>query len=144
MSLTLYGIELWPTALLFARIGAMLMLLPAFGEPAIPARIRLAFALALAIALAPSLSDRVPEAATTAFGMAGQMIGEIVIGVMLGGAARILVSALATAGQIIGFEVGIAFAQTADPSQMSQGQLFSVQVCILQNPRPFLHCSNSG
>ena len=99
MSLTLYGVEIWAVALLFARMGAMLMLLPAFGEPAIPARIRLAFALALAIALAPTLADRVPVAAASAFGMAGQIIGEIVIGVMLGGAARILVSALATAGR---------------------------------------------
>lgn len=131
MDLTLYGVEIWATALLFARVGAMLMLLPAFGEPAIPARIRLAFALALAIALSPSLADRVPEAAATAFGMAGQMIGEIVIGVMLGGAARILVSALATAGQIVGFEVGIAFAQTADPTQVSSGQIFSVFLGLL-------------
>ncbi len=131
MSLTLYGVEIWAVALLFARMGAMLMLLPAFGEAAIPARIRLAFALALAIALAPTLADRVPEAAQTAFGMAGQLISELVIGIMLGAAARILVSALATAGQIIGFEVGIAFAQTADPSQMSQGQLFSVFLGLL-------------
>ncbi len=126
MTLTLYGIELWAAALLFARMGAMLMLLPGFGEPAIPARIRLSFALALAICFAPSLADRVPEAATTAFGMAGQLITELIIGIALGGAARILVSALATAGQIFGFELGISFAQTADPTQTGSGQLFSV------------------
>jgi len=126
MTLTLYGIDLWSAALLFARVGAMLMLLPAFGEPAIPARIRLSFALALAIALAPTLVERVPDAATTAWGMAGQFISEILIGIALGSAARILVSALATAGQILGFEIGIAFAQTADPTQNSSGQIFSV------------------
>lgn len=131
MTLTLYGVDVWAAALLFARIGAMLMLLPAFGEPAIPARVRLGFALVLAMALAPTLASDVPAPAATAFGMAGQIVAEIVIGILLGGAARILMSALATAGQIMGFEVGIAFAQTADPTQSSSGQIFSVFLSLL-------------
>ncbi len=45
---------------------------------------------------------------------------------MLGGAARMLVSALATAGQIIGLEIGISFAQTADPTATQSGQLMAV------------------
>jgi flagellar biosynthetic protein FliR len=126
MNLTLYGVEIWATALLFGRIGGMIMLLPGFGEPAVPPRIRLAFALAMAICLGPSLADRVPAAATTAWGMAAQIVSEVLIGVLLGGAARMLVSALATAGQIVGMEVGIAFAQTADPTQTQSGQLVAV------------------
>lgn len=131
MNLTLYGVEIWATALLFARIGGMIMLLPGFGEPAVPPRVRLAFALAMAIALGPTLSDRVPAAAETAFGMAGQVASEAIIGVLLGGAARILVSALATAGQVIGLEIGIAFAQTADPTQTQSGQLVAVFLGIM-------------
>ncbi|MBC7768317.1 MAG: flagellar type III secretion system protein FliR [Phycisphaerales bacterium] len=131
MNLTLYGVEIWATALLFARIGGMLMLLPGFGEPAVPPRIRLALALAIAIALGPSLADRVPPVAATAFGMSGQIVSELFIGVLLGGAARILVSALATAGQIIGLEIGIAFAQTADPTQTQSGQLLAVFLGIM-------------
>jgi len=131
MNLTLWGVEIWAVALLFARIGGMIMLLPGFGEPAVPARVRLAFALALAIGVAPSLADRVPEAATTAWGMAFQVGAEILIGVLLGGAARILVSALATAGQILGMEIGIAFAQTADPTMTQSGQLLAVFLGIM-------------
>lgn len=131
MNLTLYGVEIWATALLFARIGGMIMLLPGFGEPAVPPRVRLAFALAMAIALGPTLSDRVPQIADTAFGMAGQIASEAIIGILLGGAARILVSALATAGQIVGLEIGIAFAQTADPTQTQSGQLLAVFLGIM-------------
>ncbi|MGE0739963.1 MAG: flagellar biosynthetic protein FliR [Hyphomonadaceae bacterium] len=131
MNLTLYGVEIWATALLFARVGSMVMLLPGFGEPAVPARVRLAFALALAICVGPALADRVPEPATTAFGMAGQVGAEIIIGVLLGGAARLLISALATAGQIIGMEIGLAFAQTADPTMTQSGQLIAVFLSIL-------------
>lgn len=131
MTLTLYGVDIWSTALVFARVGAMLMLLPGFGEPAVPARIRLGFALVLAIAMAPALAASVPPAATTAWGMALQVASETLIGVMLGGAARMLISATATAGQIVGLEIGIAFAQTADPTQTQSGQLLAVFLAIM-------------
>jgi flagellar biosynthetic protein FliR len=131
MTLTLYGVELWAAALLFARIGGMIMLLPGFGEPAIPARVRLGFALVLSISLAPALGASLPPPAAGAWGLAGQIVSELVIGVLLGGAARILVSALATAGQAIGLEIGIAFAQTADPTMTQSGQLVSVFLGVM-------------
>lgn len=131
MNLTLYGVEIWAAALLFARVGAMVMLLPGLGEPAVPGRIRLAFALMMAATLAPSMADRVPEPAVTAFGMAGQIITEIIIGVLLAGAARLLISSLATAGQIVGLETGLSFAQTADPTMSQSGQVFAVFLSIM-------------
>ncbi|HVZ99268.1 MAG TPA: flagellar biosynthetic protein FliR [Caulobacterales bacterium] len=126
MQLALYGIELWPALLLFARVGAMVMLLPGFGEPAIPARVRLSFALLLAAVLAPTLAERMPAPPEASWGMAGAIIGETVIGVMLGGAARLLVTALATAGQAMGLELGLSFAQTADPTMTQSGQIMAV------------------
>lgn len=131
MTLTLYDVEIWATALLFARIGGMIMLLPGFGEPAVPARVRLAFALAMAIALGPALAERVPAAAASAWGMAFQVASETLIGILLGLAARMLVSALATAGQAIGLEIGIAFAQTADPTMTQSGQLLAVFLGVM-------------
>lgn len=131
MNLTLYGVEIWAVALLFARMGAMLMLLPGFGEAMVPPRIRLAFALSLAVCVAPVIAGRMPAPADTAWGMAAQVIGEILIGVLLGGAARMLMSAVATAGQIIGLEIGIAFAQTADPTMNQSGQLVAVFMSVL-------------
>lgn len=131
MELSLYGVDVWSAALLFARIGGVIMLLPGFSEPAIPARIRLGFALVLAICLAPTLADRVPDAATSAWGMAFQVASETLIGALIGGAARLLMTALATAGQIVGLEIGLAFAQTADPTMTQSGQLTAVFLSIL-------------
>lgn len=131
MTLTLYGVELWPVLVLFARVGAMVMLLPGFGEPSIPPRVRLGFALVLAMALAPALADRMPEPAATAWGMGLQIGGEVLIGLLLGAAARMLVAALATAGQIAGLEIGLAFAQTADPTMTQSGQLLAVFLGVL-------------
>jgi flagellar biosynthetic protein FliR len=126
VNLTLYGVDVWAAALVFARVGAMVMLLPGFGEPAIPARVRLGFALLLAFALSPTLAGYIPAPTQSAWGMAGQVMSETLIGVMLGGAARLLVSSLATAGQIIGLEMGLSFAQTADPTMTGSGQLVAV------------------
>jgi flagellar biosynthetic protein FliR len=126
VNLDLYGVDVWAAALVFARVGAMVMLLPGFGEPAIPARVRLGFALLLAFALAPTLAGHIPEPMQSAWGMSGQVISETLIGVLLGGAARLLVSSLATAGQIIGLEMGLSFAQTADPTMTGSGQLVAV------------------
>jgi flagellar biosynthesis protein FliR len=131
MNLTLYGVEIWAVALLFARAGSMIMLLPGFGEPSIPGRLRLSFALAFAIAVAPALADRMPAPATTVLGITGQIGGEVLIGIMLGGAARLLVSALGTAGQIIGVDMGLAFAQTADPTMTQSGQLLAVFLGVM-------------
>ncbi|HVV31850.1 MAG TPA: flagellar biosynthetic protein FliR [Vitreimonas sp.] len=127
MDLTLYGVSIWGAALVFGRVGAMIMLLPGFGETTIPARVRLSFALLIAMAIAPSLTGHIPAPADTALGMAGQIVIEVLIGVMLGAAARMLMSALATAGQIMGLETGLSFAQVADPTAGGQsGQLFAV------------------
>ncbi|HET6969579.1 MAG TPA: flagellar biosynthetic protein FliR, partial [Phenylobacterium sp.] len=41
--------QVFAAGLVFARLGAIVMLLPAFGETFIPANIRLAFALALTL-----------------------------------------------------------------------------------------------
>ena len=57
--------EVWRAALVFARIGAIVLLLPGVGESYVPPRIRLAFALLLALALTLRLLTlpRAPRAA---------------------------------------------------------------------------------
>lgn len=131
MDLTLYGVDLWAGMLLFARIGAMVMLLPGVGEQAIPARVRLTFALLLTACMAPGLAPVIPAAPLEPWAMSGMLIAEIVVGVMLGGVARLLMTGLATAGQIMGLETGLAFAQTADPTQTQSGQIFAVFLGLL-------------
>ena len=49
--------------LVFARTGAMMMLLPALGEGGIPTQIRLVLALAVSVALAPVVQHAYPAQA---------------------------------------------------------------------------------
>jgi flagellar biosynthetic protein FliR len=120
--LTLWGFDIWAIALAFARIGALVMLMPGLGEAAVPARVRLGFALLLSIMLAPNAAPQPDDV----WAASGQVISEIAVGLTLGGVARILMTGLATAGQIFGLETGLAFAQINDPTATQAGQIISV------------------
>lgn len=127
----MFGVDLWGAALTFARIGTMLMLFPAFGEQPVPANVRLTLALLVTLVVAPAVAPMMP-AAPVDFGAAMiVLIGEVLIGLVMGAVARILVSTLATAGQIVGMETGLSFAQTADPTMTATGQVVSVFLGVL-------------
>jgi flagellar biosynthetic protein FliR len=131
MELTLYGVNIWAAALVFARVGAMMATLPGFSEPAVSPRFRLGLALALTVLLAPLIAPGLPQAPSDAW-LAGQLImTEVIIGLTIGVLARLLFTALATAGQVFGIETGLAFAQTADPTMSQTGQIFSVFLSIM-------------
>jgi flagellar biosynthetic protein FliR len=129
--MTLWGYDLWAVTLAFARIGTLVMLMPGIGEAAVPARARLGLALLLSIMLAP----QVAPAPDDVWGASGQVISELAVGFVLGGVARILMTGLATAGQIFGLETGLSFAQTADPLSGTNGgqagQIISVFLGLL-------------
>ena len=109
--------------LVFARIGAILMLMPGFGEPSIPMRIRLSFALLVCVVLGPVIAPRLPALPEQPLMLAGLVMGEVITGLMIGAVARIFMSAAAVAGQVIGMQSGLAMAQSFDPSQGQQGAL---------------------
>ena len=109
--------QVFAGGLVFARIGAIVMLIPGFGETFIPPRIRLAFALALALVLFPLVGQTAPALPATVADMAGAVMKEVFIGVMIGGILRLFMSSLATAGEIISIQTTLSFAQTANPMQ---------------------------
>lgn len=120
----------WASGLVFARAGAMLMLLPGVGEVGIPPRVRLAFALMFALALGPVLAPDLPPIPDKPLALAGLVGGEVAIGLAFGVIARFLLAAMAVAGQIAGLQTGLAVAQTFDPAQGQQGALFGVFLTV--------------
>jgi len=102
--------------LLFARVGTMLMLIPALGEQIIPARLRLGFALAFSLVLYPLLSPNLPPLPADIPSMLVLLLHEIAVGLIIGGLARILVMGTQVAGSVIAFQTGLSVAQAADPT----------------------------
>lgn len=103
--------------IVFARVGTMLMLLPALGENTIPARMRLGFALMFTLVLLPLLSENLPPLPQELLAIVVMACHEIVIGIILGTLMRIFVSAAQVAGAIVAFQVGLSAAMVADPNQ---------------------------
>lgn len=130
-NLTFWGVQLWAGLALFARLSAMVMLMPGVGEALVPANVRLAIALLLTLTLAPALAPVLPPQPESFAQGVSVIVGETLIGLMLGAAARLLMATLSTAGQIIGMETGLAFAQTADPTQAQAGQILSAFLGLL-------------
>jgi flagellar biosynthesis protein FliR len=103
--------------LLFARVGTILMLIPALGEQVIPARMRLSFALLFTLVLFPLLSDRLPALPEELLGIVALLGHEIVVGLIIGGIMRIFLMSAQVAGGIIAFQIGLSGAMAADPNQ---------------------------
>lgn len=83
--------------LVFLRISSAFFFLPAFGESMIPVRVRLSLALALTLLVAPALVGKIPE--PTGIGQVLALsAGEVVIGLSLGLAIRLVYMALQIAG----------------------------------------------
>ncbi len=111
--------------LMFCRIGAILMLMPALGESMIPVRMRLSFALAFTLVIYPLLAPNLPAMPTDFMAIVGLMFHELAIGLMLGAIARITVMATQVAGAVIAFQSGLSAAMAADPTQVGvQGAVF--------------------
>lgn len=117
--------------LVFCRVGSAIMLLPGIGEAFVSARIRLLFALAVSAILTPVLMPHLPAAPASPFGLFAVMIQEILIGITLGAACRILISTMHMAGQIMSFQVGLSTATMFDVTQASQGSLIGNFLSVL-------------
>ncbi|WP_420478807.1 flagellar biosynthetic protein FliR [Brevundimonas sp. FT23028] len=123
--------QVWQGALIFARIGAVLLMLPGVGESYVPPRIRLSFALVVTLALWPVVAGGLPALPGTLGGMAGWVIREVVVGLMIGALLRAFLTALSTAGEIVSLQTTLSFAQTANPMQAQPGTTISAFLMLL-------------
>jgi flagellar biosynthesis protein FliR len=109
--------------LVFARIGAMVMLLPGLGESNIPVRVKLAIAVMLTFIILPLHRNAYTIDLQSMAALLVLMLREIVIGIVLGATARVTLSALQVAGSVIAQQMGLGFVTSVDPTQGQQGVL---------------------
>lgn len=109
--------------IVFARIGAALMLLPGFGEVYVSPRLRLLLAMTISAAIFPIVVEHVPSLPDHVLTLFLVVLAEIMIGLFLGGAARLMLAALQTGGMLMAHAMNLTAAQVFDPSQGTQGTL---------------------
>lgn len=98
--------ELYRLLLVFCRVSAALLLLPGMGESQVPARIRILAGLLIGLCIAPLAGPAPP--APSVWGVAYAVVMEVAAGAFLGTLARLVLSAVQTAGQVIGQCIGIS------------------------------------
>ena len=106
----------WP----FVRVLALISALPVLGQRMVPARVRIALAFFVALAAQASLPAMpvVPLDSPLAFVL---IVQNLLIGITIGFAVRIVFAAVEFAGEVIGLQMGLNYAGFFDPASGGQG-----------------------
>jgi flagellar biosynthetic protein FliR len=121
---------LWP----FLRTLALFSGLPVFAQRALPARVRVALAFLIALCSQAALPAMPAVALDTPVALM-LVAQQVVIGLALGFAVRIVFAAVEFAGELIGLQMGLNFAGFFDPMSGAQAtatsQFFGTMVAWL-------------
>jgi flagellar biosynthetic protein FliR len=98
---------------LVSRIGGIVAAFPMLGGRTVPHRIKIALVVMLGIALSPLI--RLPQLSQDAFEMTAGLASELLIGLVIGLAVRLVFGALEVAGDLIGVQMGFGAVQLLDP-----------------------------
>ena len=111
--------------IVFLRVGAVMALMPAFGEQMVPQRIRLCLALAFAAIVTPAVGPQLPGPDDDP---AVLLLSETAIGLALGIGLRLFVHALQTAAAIAAQATSLAqaFAGLGPEPQPAIGHLLTM------------------
>jgi len=123
---------LWP----FFRIGAMLAAAPVFGARYVPVRIRLGLAVVLTMVVVPVIPALPPVAPFSGEGIL-ITVQQVLTGLAMGLALRLVFSVFELAGQIIAQHMALHFASLVDPNSGVQVPMLS-QLYILLGTLVFL------
>jgi flagellar biosynthetic protein FliR len=108
---------LWP----FMRCLALLAALPVFSQRSVPMRVKVGLALFVSICAQPSL----PAMPVTPLDSPPQLLlllaQQMLLGISMGFAVRLMFAALEFAGELIGLQMGLNFAGFFDPATGGQG-----------------------
>ena len=121
---------LWP----FLRVLALFGSMPVIAQRSVPMRIRVALAFLIALAAQASLPEMPAIALDSGAGLLA-IAQQLLIGISLGFAVRVVFAAVELAGEVIGLQMGLNFAGFFDPVSGGQGtaasRFFGVSVSWL-------------
>jgi flagellar biosynthesis protein FliR len=117
--------NIFAAALVFARLGSALMLLPGIGEIYVSPRLRLVLALGITLVATPVVAPSLPRLPAGAIELALMLGGEIAVGLFIGTIARILLAAVEVAGTLISINLGLSAALVFNPMLQQQESVTS-------------------
>ena len=106
--------------LIFLRVGAILLTAPIFDSRSIPVLFKVGLCFAISLILFPILNLHNPPIGLEIIPLVIGIISEILIGVVIGLAVKMLFVGIQLAGQLVGFQMGLAMANIVDPATSQQ------------------------
>lgn len=108
--------------LVFLRISALLIMIPIIGETTVPLRVKGGLAILISLLVSPAVRVDMSSlhAEEEIFTLAIAMIGEIMIGVVIGLITKIIFAGIQFAGEMIGIQIGFSIVNVIDPVTSTQ------------------------
>ena len=100
------------------RVSAMVITIPIFGDSSVPVRIKAGLSLMIAFLLFPFIKFHLP--ALGMLSLVYGMLGEVIIGIIIGFVGKLVFVGVQIAGQLIGFQMGFAIVNVFDPITSEQ------------------------
>ena len=108
------------------RISIILFMLPIFSTAGVPTAVKALIVLSFSIMLFPVIRQNIKPLELDMASLASVIIGELIYGILFALSMLLIISAFQLAGELIGFEMGFGFSQTADPQTGAKFTVLSV------------------
>ncbi len=106
--------------LVVLRIGAIVMSMPVFSSNSIPMQVKIGLTFAISMALFTILDLEPIAVSGDIFTFTIGIIGEVMIGIIIGLSVRLIFAGIQLAGQMAGYQMGLAVANVMDPTSSEQ------------------------
>jgi flagellar biosynthetic protein FliR len=111
--------------LVFLRVAAIVMMVPIFSSKSIPFLFRIGFAFAASMLLFGILRLEATPILTEFVPFVIGVVGEIMIGIIIGLSVKLVFAGVQMAGQMAGYQMGLALANVMDPDSSQQMPILS-------------------
>jgi flagellar biosynthetic protein FliR len=130
LSVTLPQLELF--FLVFLRTGAFLMAIPMLNGSSVPVIFRIGLCLVTSLLVFPLVAGGALPAVTGDVVTLGvSAAGEVLIGILAGFSIRLVFEGVQLAGELAGYQMGLAIAEVIDPASEDQVAILSQFMSLL-------------
>jgi flagellar biosynthetic protein FliR len=112
--------EIFNALLVLLRVSALLILMPVFGHRLVPAQVKTGLIALIATLFYPIVAASLPRIPVSPVALMLIAIHEILIAAVLAMMAHLIFAAAQFAGQIMGYQMGLAIANVFDPATSAQ------------------------
>lgn len=111
--------------IVFARVAAIIASIPVFGGRNIPVLLKVGLILAISVLIFPQLSIGQNPFLKDGISFTIGLAGEVMLGVAIGLMAQMVFAGVQLAGELAGYQMGLAIANVIDPDSNDQIPLIS-------------------